>query len=60
MGIGDGGPIMRRWLSDVRFFLSIVWRPVHGDPGDSRLAAWWKYRLDARTAWEVTRILRGG
>lgn len=37
----------------IYFFFSYVWRPVHGDDGDSWLAAWWKYRMDIPTAWKV-------
>lgn len=41
----------------IAFFLCIVWRPVTDDDGDTWLQAWRKYRLDARTAWQIARTL---
>jgi hypothetical protein len=46
-----------KMLRAARLFLSIVWRPVTGDAGDTWLQAWRKYRMGAVTAWKVACII---
>jgi hypothetical protein len=41
----------------ILFFCTIVWRPVTGDPGDTWLMAWRKYKLAPQSAWEIAGIL---
>lgn len=41
----------------VTLFLGIVWRPVTGDAGDTWLESWKKYRMTARSAWDVCNIV---
>lgn len=45
----------RLWL-----FLRLVWRPVHGEPGDSWLSALRQYRMDAMSAWRIAGMLSNG
>lgn len=40
----------------IAFFLSIVWRPVTSDAGDTWIQSWRKYRLDAATAWKIAKL----
>ncbi len=41
----------------VTLFAGIVWRPVTGDPGDTWLQSWRKYRMSWQTAWDVARVI---
>jgi hypothetical protein len=34
-------------------FAGIVWRPVTGDHGDTWIQSWRKYRMSAKTAWQI-------
>ena len=47
-------------LSELRqliaLFLSIVWRPVTCDAGDTYWQSWRKYRMDAKTAWKIAKL----
>jgi hypothetical protein len=50
--------LLQRLVRQARFnrytlFAVIVWRPTTGDRGDTWLQAWRKYRLDAKTAWQI-------
>lgn len=38
-------------------FLSIVYRPVTSDAGDTWLQAWRKYHLRPSEAWQIARTL---
>ena len=38
-------------------FAGIVWRPVTGDPGDTWLQSWRKYRMSWQTARDVARVI---
>lgn len=44
-------------IKRITLFLSIVWRPVTGDTGDTWLEAWLKYRMDIKTAWSIIRSI---
>ena len=49
--------LVRRFCGRWMLFWGIVWRPATSDPGDSTLAAWWKYRITPKIAWEVCKTL---
>jgi hypothetical protein len=44
-------------LKRISLFISIVWRPVTGDMGDTYFQAWRKYRMSADTAWDISKTL---
>ena len=41
----------------LTLFAGIVWRPVTGDPGDTWLQSWRKYRMSWQTAWDVACVI---